>query len=195
MTKKWIFIIIFILLISTFTSLHWGIQKKTQLTELETQIAKEKKEILSYNKYRTLFSNISSNLNVKGFLFKDGTITPGVTLVERDLSFGSRMVLNTTDKFDTGEDNSTQHILIYENPKENRQVHVMFSYVPERLHSDMINCFEMCDFSGTTKALSNKMCITTVNYKNIIITVTQVASDKVCLEDNFTFIRAIQKLL
>ena len=71
----------------------------------------------------------------------------------------------------------------------------MFSYVPERLHSDMINCFEMCDFSGTTKALSNKMCITTVNYKNIIITVTQVASDKVCLEDNFTFIRAIQKLL
>lgn len=162
-------------------------------TEQNTPI--EEENVLSYDKYCDIFDLLASDLKPDGYVFTDGTIDPFLTLVDKDLTFNRRTVLNLSDELNTAVSDSTQKLLIFENKEFDRQINIIFSYIPTYLESDMINCFSPSDFENTTKTLSNKLCITTINYNNIIIIITQTSSKKIELQDNFTFIREIQKLI
>lgn len=202
-----IFVLITLLLYFIYENIHLNSQLQTKPSETKQvsinevtdniQVKDENKNVpeIDYEEYSKIFDYMANNLKLNHFEYKDGDTIPGVVVVDKDLTFNKRKVLNLTDEINTAESKSTQKLLIYENKELNKQITIIFSYIPYYIESNMINCLTPWNYDKTTQQLSEKSCMSTVNYKNIIITITETSINKSDIQDVFMVIRNVQEFL
>ncbi|KMK75788.1 hypothetical protein [Alkalihalobacillus pseudalcaliphilus] len=155
----------------------------------------EIKKSLSYEEFETLFHEIKDHLKVEGYEVKSSTTGIDLTVVDKDLTFGSRDWLTVDGEFhmDNGSQ-STQNSIFLENEQSSKLISVVIAYTESYMGEDMVYYLIDNDYP-INQNLAQTTDLVTISYKNLIITVLQTADSQAENEETQKILRGVLEFL
>lgn len=159
-----------------------------------TVIEKTVDPILSYTQYEKLIKSVADSLNITDFTLKAAS-GENIVVVEKDLTFDKRENLTLDGKRNMANVQPTSHLFIYENQDQSKQIIIRFSFNTNYIGNDLLDWSGTNSYENINSKLASQMDMATLSYKNILITVQQLAITETNFEITKTSIREVIQLL
>ncbi|MNZ97623.1 hypothetical protein D3C78_1168720 [compost metagenome] len=159
-----------------------------------TVIDKSVDPILSYTQYEGLIKSVADNLNITDFTLKAAS-GENIVVVEKELTFGKRENLTLDGKRNMANVQPTSHLFIYENQDQSKQIIIRFSFNTNFIGNDLLDWSGTNSYENINSKLASQMDMATLSYKNILITVQQLAIIETNFEITKTSIKEVIQLL
>ncbi|MWC29750.1 hypothetical protein [Paenibacillus sp. MMS18-CY102] len=191
--KKIVAISLFFLLSGCFNQNHSEVVSENEVS-VAGGINNSGEAILSYSQYKDLTDRFQSNLIIPEFTLKAES-GKNIVIVEKDLTFEKRENLTLDGSRDFANVQPTSYIFIFENQAQSKQIIVRVSFNKNYIGNDLLDWSRLNNYANINEKLASQFDMATLSYKNLIVTVQQLADREANLETTKTAMRAIIKEL
>lgn len=157
--------------------------------EVNSKIDSTTNNILSYNRYKQLIEDIELNLEIAEFSLKV-PVYETIVVVDKDLTFDTRESITVDGKREFGTVEPTSYQFIYEKSDGSKQIIINLSYNKNYIGNDLIN-WSNPEHENINKALAAQVDLATLSYKNLLITIQQLSTEKSDSDITKSAIRAV----
>ncbi|MDG4655447.1 hypothetical protein P6P90_04230 [Ectobacillus antri] len=161
----------------------------------EGTVNKNEGGVISFEEYRKLFEQLNDSIKVDGYTLKASSLGPDVTAIDKDLSFGKREWITIDGKMNNTEPESTQEMLFFENARGTSQITITVGYTDNYIAEDLLIYPTNRGYDELNRELADKTDSIVVAYKNILISVQHVATEKADMVATQSALREVIKNL
>lgn len=149
------------------------------------------RDAIAYEQYQEIFDRIGMEVKVDGFHYAGGSTGANVTIVDPELTFGTRSYLTIDGTFNGGMPLTTQETIIFEHVDQDLSVLIKLSYSDIVMRNDMINYSNDLSYAGTNQARLEKSDLAVLSYRNLFIIIQQLSGHRIQSEFTEKFIKGI----
>lgn len=151
----------------------------------------EQPRIIAYSDFQQLFDSLVKTLRIPGYTYKSGSVGLNIVIFEKDLSFNKREYLTLDGKFDSSDAKPTSELLLFESSDGTNQLTIRLSYTSSYIGNDLVDWSSARGYAGTNETLAQKTELSTLTYKNLILTILQTSEEEADMEASKAAIRSL----